>query len=68
MRTIWNTQIHSVGRMQSFGMLKQVVRIVTTGLYGVNTSTKLTKIYTFLLELKIIDSNFQTFSNPLFFL
>jgi hypothetical protein len=28
--TIWNTQIHSVGRMQSFSMLKRVVRIVTT--------------------------------------
>jgi hypothetical protein len=31
-RTIRNTQIHSVGRMQSFGMLKQVVHIVTAGL------------------------------------
>jgi hypothetical protein len=31
-RTIRNTQIHCVGRMQSFGMLKQVVHIVTTGL------------------------------------
>jgi hypothetical protein len=27
---------HSVGRMQSFGMLKQVVHIVATGLYRVN--------------------------------
>jgi hypothetical protein len=34
-RTIRNTQIHCVGRMQSFGMLKWVVHIVTTGLYRV---------------------------------
>jgi hypothetical protein len=27
-----NTRIHSVGKMQSFGMLTQVVHIVTTGL------------------------------------
>jgi hypothetical protein len=32
-RTIWNTQIDSLGRMQSFGVLEQVVHIVTTGLY-----------------------------------
>jgi hypothetical protein len=31
-RTIWNIQIDCVGRMQSFRALKQVVRIVTTGL------------------------------------
>jgi hypothetical protein len=31
-RTILNTQIRSVGRMQSFGVLKEVVNIVTTGL------------------------------------
>jgi hypothetical protein len=29
---IRNTQIYSVGRMQSFSMLKQMVHIVTTGL------------------------------------
>jgi hypothetical protein len=31
-RTIWNTQIHPVGRMQSFSVLKQVVLIVTAGI------------------------------------
>jgi hypothetical protein len=31
-RTIRNTQIHCVDRMRSFGMLKHMVRIVTTGL------------------------------------
>jgi Na+/proline symporter len=31
-RTIWNTQIHCVGRMQGFRVLKQVVHIMTTGL------------------------------------
>jgi hypothetical protein len=31
-RTIRNTQIHSVGGMQSFSMLKEVVHRVTTGL------------------------------------
>jgi hypothetical protein len=31
-KTIWNTQIHPVGRMWSFGVLKQMVHIVTTGL------------------------------------
>jgi hypothetical protein len=30
-RTIRNTQIHSVGIVQIFVMLKQVVHIVTTG-------------------------------------
>jgi hypothetical protein len=30
--TIRTTQIHCVGRMQSFGVLKQVVHIVTDGL------------------------------------
>jgi hypothetical protein len=34
-RTTRNTQIHSVDRMQSFSVLKQVVHIVTTGLYRV---------------------------------
>jgi hypothetical protein len=36
MRTIRNTQIHSVGRMQSFSALKRVVRIETTGLERFN--------------------------------
>jgi hypothetical protein len=31
-RTIRNTQTHSVGRMQSFGMLKRAVHIVTVEL------------------------------------
>jgi hypothetical protein len=31
-RTIWNTQLHCGGRMQSFGTLKGVVHTVTTGL------------------------------------
>jgi hypothetical protein len=31
-RTIWNIQLHSVGRTQNFGMLMQVVCVVTTGL------------------------------------
>jgi hypothetical protein len=31
-RIIRNTQIHCVRRMQSFGVLKQVVRIATVGL------------------------------------
>jgi hypothetical protein len=34
-RTIRNTQIHSVGRMQSSSVLKRVLHIVTTGLYSV---------------------------------
>jgi hypothetical protein len=34
-RTIRNTQIHCVGKMQTLSMLKQVVHIVTTGLYGI---------------------------------
>jgi hypothetical protein len=33
-RTIRNTQIHCVGRMQSFGVLKQVVHIVTVACEG----------------------------------
>jgi hypothetical protein len=33
-RTIGNTQIHSVGRMQSFSMLKQVVHIESLGCKG----------------------------------
>jgi hypothetical protein len=31
-------QIHSVGRMQSFSVLKQMVHVVTAVLYGVNIS------------------------------
>jgi hypothetical protein len=31
-RTIWNTQIHCVGRMQSLVMLKRVVHIIFNGL------------------------------------
>jgi hypothetical protein len=31
-RTTQNTQVHSVGRIQSFSMWKQVVYAVTTGL------------------------------------
>jgi hypothetical protein len=31
-KTKRNTQIHCVDRMQSFGMLKQVVYVVTSGL------------------------------------
>jgi hypothetical protein len=30
-RTTRNTQTHSVGRMQGFNMLKQVVRMLNTG-------------------------------------
>jgi hypothetical protein len=37
-RTIQNTQIHCVGRMQSFSLLKQVVHRVTTGLKRVDGS------------------------------
>jgi hypothetical protein len=37
-RTIRNTQIHCVGRMQSFSVLKRVVHIVTTGLLRVKLS------------------------------
>jgi hypothetical protein len=29
-RTIWNTQIHCVGSVQSFSVLKQVVSVITT--------------------------------------
>jgi hypothetical protein len=32
MRIIWNTQILSIGRMQSFSVLKRVMHMVTTGL------------------------------------
>jgi hypothetical protein len=34
-RTIRNIQIHPVGRMESFGMLKQVVHIITIELQWV---------------------------------
>jgi hypothetical protein len=34
-RTIRNIQIHSMDRMQGFGVLKQVVHILTTRLYRV---------------------------------
>jgi hypothetical protein len=34
-RTIWNTQIHSVGRIQSFSMLKQDIHIVTAGVWRI---------------------------------
>jgi hypothetical protein len=30
MKTIWNTQIQSVGRVQSFSILRHVVCIITT--------------------------------------
>jgi hypothetical protein len=38
-RTIWNTQIHSVGKMQNFWMLKQMVRTVTTVFKWLTLST-----------------------------
>jgi hypothetical protein len=31
-RTVRNTQIHSLGRMQNFGVLQQALYIVTIGL------------------------------------
>jgi hypothetical protein len=37
-RTVRNAQLHSLGRMQSFGVLKQVVHIVTTGIQRVKMS------------------------------
>jgi hypothetical protein len=50
-RTIWNTQIHSVGRMQKFGMLKQAIHVVTTGLLRVNGSSTVGIILFYLMTL-----------------
>jgi hypothetical protein len=38
-RSIRNTQVHSVGRTQSFIMLNQVVQIVTTWICRVKLTT-----------------------------
>jgi hypothetical protein len=35
LRAIRSTQIHSVGRMQAYSMLKQVVHIITTELWRI---------------------------------
>jgi hypothetical protein len=43
-RNITNTQIHSAGRIQSFGMLEQVVHIVTSRLLRVKFM-KIVKVY-----------------------
>jgi hypothetical protein len=45
-RTIRNAQIHPVGRVQSFGLLKQVVRILTTRLERV-------KLFCYLATLSV---------------
>jgi hypothetical protein len=52
-KTIWNTQIHSVASMQSFRMFKHVVHILTTVLWRINVilanETQITekKVYVF---------------------
>jgi hypothetical protein len=55
-RTVWNTQIHSVGRMQRYSMLKRMVRIEPLGFKGL-------KIYLDLYHKILQSPHFTSFGS-----